>query len=145
MSPGNVTRQVGSHVRMGKAGLHVTVANHPSIAPGILSSILKRAGVSASDFVAAFDGLGRFGDLRLIFSSAACPRFVLSCRGLGEMALPTYLSLFPWDAVVAVLCPLASKVRWRARQKAHPPRFDGAVINSTSVFYQRISLEAKWK
>ena len=49
----SVVRQVGSHIRIERAGLHVTVPNHSAIAPGTLASILKQAEVSLDDFLAA--------------------------------------------------------------------------------------------
>jgi predicted RNA binding protein YcfA (HicA-like mRNA interferase family) len=45
-----VVRQQGSHIRMDKAGVHVTVPNHSSIAPKTLQSILRQAGVSVQEF-----------------------------------------------------------------------------------------------
>jgi predicted RNA binding protein YcfA (HicA-like mRNA interferase family) len=47
-----VTRQEGSHIRMSKGGLHVTIPNHKAIAVGTLKSILRQAGVSVEEFVA---------------------------------------------------------------------------------------------
>lgn len=47
----NVARQAGSHIRMSKDNLHVTVPNHSSIAPKTLQSILKQADVSLEDFI----------------------------------------------------------------------------------------------
>ena len=46
-------RQEGSHIRMVKGTRRVTVANHKSIAPGTLQSILRQAGVSVEEFVDA--------------------------------------------------------------------------------------------
>lgn len=48
-----VVRQRGSHVRLAKGALHVTVPMHSSIAPGTLQSILRQAGVSVEEFVGA--------------------------------------------------------------------------------------------
>lgn len=48
-----VTRQAGSHVRMSKGGVHVTVPQHPSFAPRTLQSILRQAGVSVDEFLRA--------------------------------------------------------------------------------------------
>jgi len=48
-----VTRQVGSHVRMAKAGKHTTVPMHRSIVPGTLQSILRQTGVSIEEFIDA--------------------------------------------------------------------------------------------
>lgn len=46
-------RQEGSHIRMVRAARRVTVANHKSIAPGTLRSMLRQAGVSVEEFVEA--------------------------------------------------------------------------------------------
>ena len=46
-------RQRGSHVRMEKGALRVTVPAHGSIAPGTLQSLLKQARVSVEEFVEA--------------------------------------------------------------------------------------------
>ncbi len=46
-------RQEGSHIRMAKGERRVTVANHKSIAPATLQSMLRQAGVSVEEFVAA--------------------------------------------------------------------------------------------
>jgi predicted RNA binding protein YcfA (HicA-like mRNA interferase family) len=48
-----VVRQRGSHIRLGKGPLGVTVPAHGSIAPGTLQSILRQAGVSVEVFVEA--------------------------------------------------------------------------------------------
>lgn len=47
-----VVRQVGSHVRMKRRTVSITVPQHPSIAPKTLQSILRQAGISVEDFVA---------------------------------------------------------------------------------------------
>ncbi len=47
----SVERQVGSHIRMAKAGLRVTVPNHSAIAPATLLSILRQAGISLEEFL----------------------------------------------------------------------------------------------
>ena len=48
-----VVRQRGSHVRMAKGSLGVTVPAHGSIAPGTLQSILRQAGITAEAFCEA--------------------------------------------------------------------------------------------
>jgi predicted RNA binding protein YcfA (HicA-like mRNA interferase family) len=48
-----VERQTGSHIRMAKGSLRVTVPNHNPIAPKTLQSLLRQAGVSLEDFCAA--------------------------------------------------------------------------------------------
>lgn len=48
-----IVRQRGSHIRMEKAGLGVTVPAHGSIAPGTLQSVLRQARVSVEEFVEA--------------------------------------------------------------------------------------------
>ncbi len=45
------TRQTGSHVRLSKGGRHVTVPQHPSLAPKTLLSILRQAGMSPEEFL----------------------------------------------------------------------------------------------
>jgi predicted RNA binding protein YcfA (HicA-like mRNA interferase family) len=49
----SITRQVGSHVRMAKAGKCTTVPMHHSIAPRTLQSILRQTGVLIEDFINA--------------------------------------------------------------------------------------------
>ncbi len=39
-------RQAGSHVRLAKGPLHVTVPMHDEVAPGTLKSILRQANLS---------------------------------------------------------------------------------------------------
>jgi predicted RNA binding protein YcfA (HicA-like mRNA interferase family) len=46
-----VLRQTGSHVRLGKNEVRVTVPDHKTLAPGTLKSILKQAGLSVQDLV----------------------------------------------------------------------------------------------
>jgi len=46
-------RQEGSHIRMVKGARRVTIANHKSILPKTLQSMLRQAGVSVEDFVDA--------------------------------------------------------------------------------------------
>jgi predicted RNA binding protein YcfA (HicA-like mRNA interferase family) len=48
-----IVRQRGSHIRLANGALAVTIPAHGSIAPGTLQSILRQAGVSVEDFVAA--------------------------------------------------------------------------------------------
>ena len=48
-----VTRQDGSHIRMSKGAVHVTVPNHREILPKTLQSVLRQAGVSVEEFVDA--------------------------------------------------------------------------------------------
>jgi len=45
--------QVGSHVRLSRSGLRVTVPNHASIAPKTLQSILRQARITVEDLRAA--------------------------------------------------------------------------------------------
>ncbi len=45
-----VLRQEGSHIRLGKGSLRVTIPNHAALAPGTLKSILRQAEVSVEDF-----------------------------------------------------------------------------------------------
>jgi predicted RNA binding protein YcfA (HicA-like mRNA interferase family) len=44
-----VLRQSGSHMRLGKNDVRVTVPNHKTIAPGTLKSILNQAGLDLQD------------------------------------------------------------------------------------------------
>jgi predicted RNA binding protein YcfA (HicA-like mRNA interferase family) len=46
-----LTRQDGSHMRMTKGTLHVTVPNHHPILPKTLQSMLRQAGVTLEDFL----------------------------------------------------------------------------------------------
>ena len=48
-----ITRQVGSHVRLSKQERRVTVPLHRSVAPGTLQNILRQAGVSLEQFMDA--------------------------------------------------------------------------------------------
>jgi predicted RNA binding protein YcfA (HicA-like mRNA interferase family) len=45
-----VVRQRGSHVRLAKGALTVTVPAHGNIAPGTLQSILRHAGITVEAF-----------------------------------------------------------------------------------------------
>ena len=49
----SITRQTGSHVRMARGSLRVTVPMHRNLVVGTLQSILRQAGVSLQDFVNA--------------------------------------------------------------------------------------------
>ena len=46
-----VLRLSGSHIRLGKNEVRVTVPDHKTIAPGTLKSILKQAGLGVQDLV----------------------------------------------------------------------------------------------
>ena len=46
-----ITRQDGSHIRLSKGGLHVTVPNHRALLPKTLQSILRQANVTVEEFV----------------------------------------------------------------------------------------------
>ena len=46
-----VTRQDGSHIRLSKGGLHVTVPNHRTLLPKTLQSILRQASITVERFV----------------------------------------------------------------------------------------------
>lgn len=48
-----VLRQSGSHVRLGREAVRVTVPVHAAVAPGTLKSVLRQAGVSVEDFIGA--------------------------------------------------------------------------------------------
>jgi len=48
-----VVRQEGSHIRMSKAALRITVPNHKTIRPKTLQSVLRQAGVSVEEFIDA--------------------------------------------------------------------------------------------
>ena len=45
-----VIRQVGSHIRMAKGSIHVTIPHHKTILPKTLQAALRQAGVSLEDF-----------------------------------------------------------------------------------------------
>ncbi len=47
------TRQTGSHVRLARGDLRVTVPMHRNLVAGTLQSILRQAGISVEDFVNA--------------------------------------------------------------------------------------------
>lgn len=46
-------RQVGSHVRLGRNGLRVTVPLHPAVAVGTLKNILRQEQMDVDEFIAA--------------------------------------------------------------------------------------------
>ena len=46
-----VTRQVGSHIRMARGSVQVTVPNHKTICPKTLQTVLRQAGISLEDFL----------------------------------------------------------------------------------------------
>jgi predicted RNA binding protein YcfA (HicA-like mRNA interferase family) len=43
-------RQEGSHIRMSKGGIHITIPNHREIAPKTLQTMLRQAGVTLDEF-----------------------------------------------------------------------------------------------
>ncbi|PYK22708.1 MAG: hypothetical protein DME59_19390 [Verrucomicrobia bacterium] len=45
--------QEGSHIRLSREGLRVTVPNHRALAPKTLQSILRQAGISLRAFMDA--------------------------------------------------------------------------------------------
>jgi predicted RNA binding protein YcfA (HicA-like mRNA interferase family) len=49
----NVLRQAGSHVRLGRGTVRVTVPLHPALAPGTLKNILRQAKISVDEFADA--------------------------------------------------------------------------------------------
>jgi predicted RNA binding protein YcfA (HicA-like mRNA interferase family) len=46
-----VERQEGSHIRMSKGSVRLTVPNHKNVLPKTLQSVLRQAGVSLEEFV----------------------------------------------------------------------------------------------
>jgi len=48
-----VVRQEGSHIRMSKPAVRITVPNHKTIRPKTLQSVLRQAGVSVEQFIDA--------------------------------------------------------------------------------------------
>ena len=46
-----VVRQDGSHIRLSKGDVHVTVPNHRQIVPKTLQSILRHANITLEDFI----------------------------------------------------------------------------------------------
>lgn len=45
-----VVRQEGSHIRMSKGNVHVTVPNHRQLVPKTLQNILRQAGITLEEF-----------------------------------------------------------------------------------------------
>lgn len=48
-----VTRQEGSHIRMTKGQVRVTVPNHRELLPKTLQSLLRQAGIGLDEFLSA--------------------------------------------------------------------------------------------
>jgi predicted RNA binding protein YcfA (HicA-like mRNA interferase family) len=48
----SVENQEGSHIRLSRGGLRVTVPNHPALLPKTLKSIMKQADVTIDDLMA---------------------------------------------------------------------------------------------
>ena len=46
-----VVRQEGSHIRMSKGNVHVTVPNHRQLMPKTLQSILRHAEITLEEFM----------------------------------------------------------------------------------------------
>jgi predicted RNA binding protein YcfA (HicA-like mRNA interferase family) len=46
-----VIRQEGSHIRLSRGDVRITVPNHKAIAPKTLQSILRQAGLQVSEFL----------------------------------------------------------------------------------------------
>ncbi len=46
-----VVRQVGSHIRLNKGSVNITVPNHDPILPKTLQTLLRQAGVSLEEFM----------------------------------------------------------------------------------------------
>ena len=49
----SITRQTGSHVRLARGTLRVTVPMHRNLVAGTLQSILRQSGISLEDFMNA--------------------------------------------------------------------------------------------
>lgn len=47
----DVLRQEGSHIRMGKGAIRVTIPNHNPILPKTLQSIIRHAGITLEEFM----------------------------------------------------------------------------------------------
>ena len=47
----SVENQEGSHIRLSRGGLKVTVPNHSALVPKTLKSILKRANITIDDLM----------------------------------------------------------------------------------------------
>lgn len=45
--------QEGSHVRLGRGALRITVPLHASVAPGTLKAILRQSGLTIDELIAA--------------------------------------------------------------------------------------------
>ena len=43
-------RQTGSHIRLSRGSLHLTVPAHDALSPGTLRSILRQAGLGLEEF-----------------------------------------------------------------------------------------------
>ena len=48
-----VENQAGSHIRLSRGGLRVTVPNHPALLPKTLKSILKQANLTIDELLEA--------------------------------------------------------------------------------------------
>ena len=48
-----VVRQEGSHIRMSRLAVRITVPNHKTIRPKTLQSVLRQAGISLEEFLDA--------------------------------------------------------------------------------------------
>jgi predicted RNA binding protein YcfA (HicA-like mRNA interferase family) len=48
-----VLRQEGSHVRLCRGALRVTVPLHAAVAPGTLKAILRQCGITVDEFIEA--------------------------------------------------------------------------------------------
>ncbi len=48
----SVDNQEGSHIRLSRGGLRVTVPDHPALLPKTLKSIMKQANVTIDDLMA---------------------------------------------------------------------------------------------
>ena len=48
----SVENQEGSHIRLSRGGLRLTVPNHPALLPKTLKSIMKQANVTIDDLMA---------------------------------------------------------------------------------------------
>ena len=44
-------RQEGSHIRLAKSNVRITVPNHKTIAPKTLQTILRQAGITLEQFL----------------------------------------------------------------------------------------------
>lgn len=48
-----ILRQEGSHVRLGRGTVRVTVPLHTAVVPGTLKAILRQSGMTVDEFIAA--------------------------------------------------------------------------------------------